>query len=307
LALQERTIGVRTWPEWWNGLGPVVEDGAEILQHLISAGYLETDGGLAFIGPETERRFGRRHFSDLTAVFTAPPGFTVLAGREEIGTVGDDLLVADPQDGPRVLLLAGHAWLVTYVDWKRRRCFVEPTGLPGRARWSSTGGGLSFDLTRAMRDVLLGAHLGRVSQTRRALAALAELRDQHSSHVIADRTVLERTPDSELYWWTWAGAAANRTLRALLDGLADSHHRVTDRSLRMRSDIGTGDLTAVTSLIDADGSVSVQLSEASLTGLKFSAALPMELARRTIATRLVDQPGAHAALNERRVCLRRAG
>lgn len=75
----------------------------------------------------------------------------------------------------------------------------------------------------------------------------------------------------------------------------------------MRSDIGTGDLAAVMGHIDADGSVSVQLSEASLTGLKFSAALPMELARRTIATRLVDQPGARAALNERRVCLRSAG
>src|SRR5262249_23090592 len=55
LALQERAIGVQTWPEWWNGFGPVVEDGAAILQHLISAGFLETDGDLAFIGLEAER------------------------------------------------------------------------------------------------------------------------------------------------------------------------------------------------------------------------------------------------------------
>jgi hypothetical protein len=92
-----------------------------------------------------------------------------------------------------VLLLAGHAWLVTYVDWKRHRCFVEPTDLPGRARWSSSGGGLSFNLTRGMRDVVLGADLGGVSQTRRAIAALAEVRDRQKSHVALGRTVLERT------------------------------------------------------------------------------------------------------------------
>ena len=49
-----------------------------ILRHLVEQGYLDSDGGMLFIGPEAERRFGRRHFMDLTAVFTAPPQFTVL-------------------------------------------------------------------------------------------------------------------------------------------------------------------------------------------------------------------------------------
>jgi len=50
-------------------------------------GYLDTDGGMMFIGPEAERRFGHRHFMSLMAVFTAPPEFTVLHGRDEIGRV----------------------------------------------------------------------------------------------------------------------------------------------------------------------------------------------------------------------------
>lgn len=77
LALQEHTVGLRTWPEWWGGLSPMAADGAAVLAHLVEAGYLETDGNLAFIGPEAEKRFGRRHFSDLTAVFSAAPEFTV--------------------------------------------------------------------------------------------------------------------------------------------------------------------------------------------------------------------------------------
>lgn len=53
---------------------------------LVEEGFLDQDGGMLFIGPETERRFGYRHFMDLTAVFTTAPEFTVLSGRTEIGT-----------------------------------------------------------------------------------------------------------------------------------------------------------------------------------------------------------------------------
>ena len=91
------TLGRRTWPEWWHGLAPMSADGAEILQYLLDRGFLETDGDLAFIGPEAERRFGRRHFIELMAVFTAAPEFTVLAGRDEIGSVGDDVLLTEPE------------------------------------------------------------------------------------------------------------------------------------------------------------------------------------------------------------------
>jgi ATP-dependent Lhr-like helicase len=90
LALQEHTVGRMTWPEWWDGLAPMATDGESILRYLIEQGFLESDGDLAFIGPEAERHFGRRHFSDLMAVFTAAPQFAVLSGRSEIGSVGDD-------------------------------------------------------------------------------------------------------------------------------------------------------------------------------------------------------------------------
>ena len=66
-----------------------------------------------------------RHFMGLMAVFTAPPEFTVLHGRDEIGRT-DPVLLVDRVDGPRLLLLGGRSWRVTWTDWKRRRCFVEP-------------------------------------------------------------------------------------------------------------------------------------------------------------------------------------
>ncbi len=302
LALQEHTLGLRTWPEWWGGLAPMASDGDAVLAHLLQAGYLETDGELAFVGPEAERRFGRRHFSDLTSVFTAAPEFTVLAGREEIGTVGDDVLVSNSGDAPQVLLLAGRAWLVTYVDWTRRRCFAEPTDLPGRARWTSSGGGLSFELTRGMRDVLLGDDPPGVRLSRRAAGALGELRDHHSSQVADGHTIIERSASGDVHWWTWAGTAANRTLHASLPELVDPRQRIGDHGLRMRADLDTRDLTAALDAVDL--TTEVPVNAAALSGLKFSAALPSDLAHATIATRLADRVAASHALGDERIVLR---
>ena len=93
----------------------------------------------------------------MTAVFTAPPQFTVLAGRQEIGRT-DPMLLHREDDGPRLLLLGGRSWKVTWTDWKRRRCYVEPAEGGGKARWLTPGiSGAGFELARAIREVLLGA------------------------------------------------------------------------------------------------------------------------------------------------------
>src|SRR5579859_150059 len=96
----------------------------------------------------------------------------VLHGRDEIGRT-DPVLLSDRVEGPRLLLLAGRSWRVTWTDWKRRRCFVEPFAEGGgRARWLSAGvGGLSFDIARMMREVLLGADPA-VTLTRRGAGVL---------------------------------------------------------------------------------------------------------------------------------------
>ncbi|MGQ0480084.1 MAG: DEAD/DEAH box helicase [Pseudonocardia sp.] len=299
LALQEHTIGLRTWPEWWHGLGPMAADGTEILAHLLAEGFLEQDGGLGFIGPEAERRFGRRHFMELMAVFAAAPEFLVYAGRDEIGSVGDEALLADTAGAPRVLLLAGRAWLVTHVDWKRRRCHVEPTDLPGRAKWDGQAAGLSFEITRGMRDVLLGADPPGVRVSKRGAAVLAELRDHHIGLVDLDATVLSRSADGDVHWWTWAGSAANRTLHASLD-VVDSRQRIGDQCLRLRHGI---DLREAAARLGDAGSAELRdpaVDPHALRGLKFSAALPTHLAARTVSARLGDDSAARRVIGESR-------
>ena len=91
----------------------------------------------------------------LTAVFTGHPSSQCSLGVPSSAGSTHSAHRGDP--GPRLLLLGGRSWHVTYIDWTRRRCFVEPAEGGGRARWMGTGwAGLGYELTRAMRDVLLG-------------------------------------------------------------------------------------------------------------------------------------------------------
>ena len=150
---------------------------------------MDREDGMLFIDPEAERRFGRRHFMGLMAVFTAPAGI-----RNEIGRI-DPVLLIDWVEGTRLLLLGGRSWRVTWTDWKRRRCFVEPAESGGRARWlTSAPGGISYELARAMRGVLLGAD-PPVTLTRRAAGTLAGLRSDSIGRVHRDGMVISGSND----------------------------------------------------------------------------------------------------------------
>ncbi|MFI6887479.1 DEAD/DEAH box helicase [Streptosporangium canum] len=297
LCLQEHRVGDRTWQEWWNGLGPFGPSAGVVLRHLVGHGYLDEDGGMLFIGPEAERRFGRRHFMDMTGVFTSAPEFTVLSGRKEIGRT-DPALLTEEIEGPRLLLLAGRTWRVTYIDWSRRRCFVEAADGRGKARWGGTGyGGLSHALTQAMRAVLLGAD-PPVRLSRRAVERLAVIREDAVDSVHPGGTVITRDSlTDDVRWWTWAGFRANATLAATLDGIVVSGQRIDEASIRLRSDLtpemwkaGTADAADRLCLPDVD--------EKALHGLKFSVALPERLAVATLAARLADLDGTAAVLGE---------
>ncbi|WP_431994078.1 DEAD/DEAH box helicase [Streptomyces griseoflavus] len=297
LCLQEHRVGENLWQEWWGGLGVFGAAAEPVVRHLVEQGYLERDSGTLFIGPEAERRFGQRHFMNLTASFTAPPEFTVLSGRTEIGRTDPDLLTEET-DGPRKLLLAGRSWLVTYIDWRRRRCFVEPVDEGGRAKWSGFGAPRvrSFTLTRAVRDVLLG-EAPPVSLTRRAEAKLAAARESHLDVVHPVGPVITRRGDSDVRWWTWAGHRANATLAASLPSVVLRHRILDDRFVRLRDDVTPQAWrTAVT---DAGTGLTLpDVDPHAVRGLKFAEALPARLAEATLAARLGDADGAQAVLAE---------
>ncbi|WOX21221.1 DEAD/DEAH box helicase [Streptomyces solicathayae] len=297
LCLQEHRVGDRLWPEWWNGLGPFGQPAEPIVRHLVDEGFLDRDGGMLFVGPEAERRFGHRHFMGLTAVFTAPPQFTVFQGRSEIGRTDPDLLTEEIE-GPRKLLLAGRSWLVTYIDWRRKRCYVEPTDGGGKAKWSGLGfaRATSFELTRAVREVLLGADPS-VKLTKRAVASLAEARDHFMDAVHPGGTLVTRGRCGYIRWWTWAGHRANATLAASLGAVTSPAQRINDCWIRLREDVDPRAWKQA--VADVSGGLCLpEVDPRAVKGLKFGEALPPRLAEATLATRFADMAGARTVLEE---------
>ncbi|MGS2618277.1 DEAD/DEAH box helicase [Micromonospora sp. LZ34] len=296
LCLQEHRVGDQLWTQAWNGLPPFGESARPIVRHLVEHGYLDQDGGMLFIGPAAEQRFGRRHFMDLTAVFTGPPEFTVMTGRNELGRIDPSLLTEEVR-GDRRLLLGGRSWRVTYIDWRRRRCFVEPADGGGRARWRGSGWAyLGFELNRAMRDVLLGTD-PPVAITRRAAARLAEVRADKAHLVHPGGTIIVREKDGDLRWWTWAGFRANATLTATLGEVVDPVERFDDCSIRLREDVTRRAWRSLTADA-ADRLCLPEVDEKALVGLKFNAAVPTRLATATLAARLADLDRAAMVLGE---------
>lgn len=269
----------------------------DVVDHMLDVGHLDHDAGLLFVGPEAERRFGRRHFLELLAVFTGDPELTVLAGRAEVGRV-DPLTLTRRVDGPRVLALAGRTWLVTHVDWRRRQVFVEASDQPGSSRWSGTRPALGFALTDAMRRVVLDGSTGSARLSRRAQARLADVRDELAGTVSPSGSVV--TVEGERRWWTWAGGRANALLLAGLgrqDGpVADPGQRVDDRFLRLRPDAGAAELHGALRALGPVERLTVPVDQETLSQLTFAELLPGHLAKRVLAVRLGDPAGARQVL-----------
>jgi len=299
LALQKGRISLSEESGWLAGLGLAdAEELGAIGDWLLSTGHLDSDSGLAFVGPEAERRYGARNFMDLLAVFTAAPEVTVLHGRQEVGSV-DPMTLTTKVTGPRIIGLAGRSWEVTHVDWRRRRAFVEPSAQTGRSRWPGDPRAYSYELCDAMRRALLGADPSGVALSQRAVERLEHLRDEYRETVSETRSVLVEWK-GRLRWWTYAGARANAVLTSaighvqpqLLDGWSQSNLFVT-----LRSDATAASLReALTGALGRFGEdlsgVAPEVSAEALRNLKFAELLPPELGTRTLASRSTDPPGA---------------
>ncbi|WP_322753664.1 DEAD/DEAH box helicase [Frankia sp. Cas3] len=292
LILQERRL-VRSDIFEWLGALARTPGAQEVLAHLAASGFVIDSGGLVSIGPRAEAEFGRRFFLDLTSVFTSEPMLAVVWGRGTLGHLPPLAFTARTQDGPRVVLLGGRAWKVDHIDWRKRRVWVEPSEFRGRSRWSSDSRAMSCALARAHHDVLAG-QTADVAMSRRAVHALDELREKYpfADGGPGERTYLVRDAAAPPVWWTFAGFAANSALAAGLGELVDPDAAVGDLRVRLHPHVTAADLRGMIDRRSADLVVArPDIDDDAVKGLKFSAAVPGELGRQTLAERLAD-PGA---------------
>jgi ATP-dependent Lhr-like helicase len=147
---------------------------ATVFEFMVMKGILFVSTGLASMGPEGEKLFGRGHFLDLLSAFASPMVLAARHGAKELGYV-DPMAVQQQRNGPTVLLLGGRSWKVTAVDWSKRTVSVEPTDDRGKSRWLGTSRWLGFEVCQAMRRVLLQEGDAQFGLSRRGGQQLEEV------------------------------------------------------------------------------------------------------------------------------------
>ncbi|MBA2722717.1 MAG: DEAD/DEAH box helicase [Methylibium sp.] len=149
---------------------------ATVFEFMVIKGIVFVSSGLASMGPEGEKLFGRGHFLDLLSAFASPMVLAARHGATELGYV-DPMAVQQQRDGPTVLLLGGRSWKVTAVDWSKRTVSVEPTDEHGKSRWLGTSRWLGFEVCQAIRSVLLREGDAELGLSKRGTQQLDEVRD----------------------------------------------------------------------------------------------------------------------------------
>jgi ATP-dependent helicase Lhr and Lhr-like helicase len=309
LALQDRGVGRYTWTLWLGDpfvLGARVEALVpEVVQFLLERGFLDDQGGVLGIGTEAEAVLGHKHFMELMSVFTSPPVLSVRHGREEIGLVPDEALLARPPGaaagGAAVLTLAGRGWLVLQVDWTRRIVQVEPTEAPGVARWIGGGQPLGAHVARGIRAVLCGADPAGIELSARAKERLNVARTSQR-WVKPDATTVVREANGKAQWWTFAGWKANLWLAAVASvaGLRNTVNQVDDLAISLDPGADTNALrTALQDADPADLVLAPWITAEAIDGLKFAECLPRSRATELVARRLADPASVSVARLER--------
>ncbi len=201
-----------------------------LVNWMLRDGALRLVSGKLVLGPKAERRFGRKNFMELFAVFASPQTYTVqTVGGQPIGSLTQafvDRLV----DGVSSFLLGGRGWAVTRVQHDDRRVIVEPAP---RGRQPTWGGFLPQFLGHEICQRILHTMRGDESFPYLDESAAAVL----AAHREAMREVLDSThggielADGEIRWWTFAGGRINATLRYALEAVGDNWKVVTDNFL----------------------------------------------------------------------------
>ena len=292
LVLQEGGVGRNTWLEWLGKPcilgGEVANWAGEIVDHLLAEDILFEDGGVLGIGPVGERRFGRRNFLELMAVFTDPPTLRVLAGRRELGTIHSKVLTIDPGEGEApILLLGGRSWHVEDIDWRRKVVQVVPAERRGKARWLGGGRGTGFEVAQGIRQVLAGRNLDRVQLSRRAAERLERLREEFRWVDDGSGTTVHTSPDGRIGWWTFAGTDANLWLARAVDDLRARHVQDDPLEIRLVLDATTEAVRErLPEVVVEQLSLADQVVDAAIDALKFHDALPTLLATQVVVERL---------------------
>lgn len=271
------------------------EDLRELIDTMVTREILYEADGLLTLGQHGEKLYGRRHFFELYAVFTAPPMLRVRHGRTEIGYI-QSLFAAmqDQREGPLCFRLSGKSWEVGAIEWNRGIVHVVPAKRGRVPSWLGLPGALSTALCQAMMEVLISpAPTERSWLSREAQRVLDGLREGYAGLLAPGTAPVEELPD-EVVWHTFAGGAINRLLAAGLETLTARSWVAGNLSLKCKEATRIEAHEAIAKLASLDWehvAAGAARGMARGTVSKFQPCLPEAAESRLLVDRLLDVAG----------------
>ncbi len=266
-----------------------------VVEHMRKEDFLFEAGGLLSMGQKAERRFGKKNFLELYAVFSSPVLYRVVtqAGRD-LGSLEQDF-VDRLVENMSSFLLGGRAWAVDRVNHEDRVVTVRDAPAGVKPSW----GGfvpqfLGFDLCQRIKAVLTeDAAFPYVDPA--GMKTIAEKRDDLGPLLRRSGPAIQIDGGSAR-WWTFAGGRVNHTLKYGLE-IAEGWKVMADNFLvRVEGDGVTHDSVRTAAgrmssldfwdALDARRSILARLPNYRLT--KFQDCLPERFALEVIENYLLD-------------------
>ena len=194
------------------------EEFERLLEHMVANLWLAESDGLLLIGPKSERRFGRKNFMSLYAVFSSPQSYTVETGTKPVGTLQQDFVDRLVED-ISTFLLGGRAWTVQAINHKDRTIKVDPAPRGKKPTW----GGyipqfLGHHLCRTIAEVLASSETYRYLRPEAQVVLDLRRADYGMATRGSSAPWIEFGEDSTV-WHTFAGGQINATIRYAIESL----------------------------------------------------------------------------------------
>lgn len=198
-----------------------------LISWMLRDGALTLTSGRLLLGPTADRRFGRRNFMDLYAVFSSPQSYTVqTTAGQPLGTLNQgfvDRLV----DGVSCFLLSGRAWAVLTVQHTDRQVIVAPAPRGQQPTWGGfLPNFLGHEVCQRIRTVLASDETFPYL-SEEATALVTQRREALREFLKPGGGAIE-VADNEIRWWTFAGGRINTTLRYAMQALGTDWKVIPD-------------------------------------------------------------------------------
>lgn len=287
LTLQQNGIiaaDIEQWLGRMSGFSVVPsKERAEIVNHMLATEMLHADEGIIGIGKSGERAYGEKNFMELFSVFTTPPMVKVFCGKQELGEV-HQLTFAVRDNGPALLTLGGRSWQTTYIDWPRKRAFVEPSELRGKSQWISDAQPMRFELCQAIARILTSEQVPKELSSR-SQVLLTGLREQYG-WLERDKTVLLIDSEGGAIWWNFVGKMLNSALKNTLADESDKVYAENECLAFRKVFSKEGLIRAIRAALEKEGvQPTVTLDDEFVEQLKFGECLSLKELNRELAER----------------------